>query len=125
MANTVNPKYEIEEITVDNLVSRSEELIKSGYRFSQANAAYVDEKFELSYSFSNYDNYDLLNLRLVIDTDTEVKSITEVVPAAVFYENEMHELFGVNIVDIALDYKDRLYRIKKECPFGPDKKEEE
>ena len=124
MANTVNPKYEIEEIAVDKLVSRAEELVKSGYRFSQANAAYVDDKFELSYSFSNYDNYDLLNLRVVIDTETEVKSITKAVPAAVFYENEMHELFGVKIVDIAVDYKDRLYRIKQECPFGPVKEGE-
>ena len=125
MADKINPEYEIEEIEVNSLVDRSKELIDSGYRFSQASAAYVDDKFELSYSFSNYDNYGLLNLRVVIDTDTEVKSITEVVPAAVFYENEMHELFGVKIVDIAIDYKDRLYRIKSECPFGPDKKEEE
>ncbi len=124
LADTVTFKNEIEEIAVDSLVSRAEELIKAGYRFSQACAAYIDDKFELSYSFSNYDNYDLLNLRVVIDTDTEVKSITTVVPAAVFYENEMHELFGVKIVDIALDYKDKLYRIKQECPLGPSGKEE-
>ena len=33
------------------------------------------------------------------------------------YENEMKELFGVNIQMINLDYQNRLYRINEETPF--------
>ncbi|MBQ1741573.1 MAG: NADH-quinone oxidoreductase subunit C, partial [Oscillospiraceae bacterium] len=37
----------------------------------------------------------LHTLRVVVDVEQEVPSITEIVPAAVFYENEMKEVFGV------------------------------
>ena len=33
------------------------------------------------------------------------------------YENEMKELFGVNIQMINLDYNNKLYRINEEAPF--------
>lgn len=127
MAIVKNPENIIDEIQVEDLLKKALELKKSGYRFSQACAAFVNEKFELSYSFSDYESYQLYNLRLVIDTDVVVPSITEIVPAAVFYENEMKELFGVKIEMINLDFEDKLYRIKEKQPLGPkdENKEEE
>lgn len=119
------PENILEEISADGLLCRVLELKKSGLRFSQANASYVDEKYELSYSFSDYTSLQLHTLRIVIDTDTEIPSITEIVPAAVFYENEMKELFGVKIEMISMDYENKLYRIRQEAPLGPKKKEEE
>ena len=89
-------------------------------RLSQACAAYIDDKFELSYSFADDVTYQYTTLRLVIETDTEVPSITEIVPPAVFYENEMKELFGVKIQMISVDYHNKLYRIKEKQPLGPD-----
>ena len=111
----------LEKTEVSDLLKRALELKKAGFRFSQAHASYINEKFELSYSFSNYDNYGLHTLRIVIDPETEVPSITEIIPAAVFYENEMKELYGVKISMISVDYKDRLYRIRQETPMGPKK----
>ncbi|MCR5654296.1 MAG: NADH-quinone oxidoreductase subunit C [Lachnospiraceae bacterium] len=119
------PENILEEIPVEDLLLRALELKKEGLRFSQANAAYVDEKFELSYSFSDYETLQLHTLRLVIETDVKVPSITEIVPAAVFYENEMKELFGVKIEMISMDYDNKLYRIRQEAPLGPQKKEVE
>ena len=52
-----------------------------------------------------------------MDKDTEVCSITEFYPYAFLYENEMKELFGVNILLIGLDYQKKLYRLKEETPF--------
>ncbi|MCR4587044.1 MAG: NADH-quinone oxidoreductase subunit C [Lachnospiraceae bacterium] len=125
MGEIRNPENILEVIEADDLLKRSLELTKSGYRFSQACAAFVDGKFELSYSFSDYETYQLHNLRVVIDPATEIPSITEIVPAAVFYENEMKELFGVKIKMINLDYENKLYRIRQEAPMGPQKTEEE
>ncbi len=113
------PENVTEEIDVNDLLKRALEMKKAGFRFSQACAAYINEKFELSYSFSNYEDYGLHTLRVVIDTDTEVSSITEFVPAAVFYENEMKELYGVKIRMISQDLDNRLYRIKQDSPLGP------
>jgi ech hydrogenase subunit D len=123
MVEIKNPENILEEIELSDLLKRALELKKDGLRFSQACAAYVNDKYELSYSFSNYETYQLHNLRVVIDTDQEVPSITEIVPAAVFYENEMKEVFGVKIKMISLDYENKLYRIRQEAPLGPKKEE--
>ncbi len=120
MAEVIHPEEIIDEISADQLLSKVMGLKKAGYRLSQACAAYVDDKFELSYSFAEDVSYQFTTLRVVIDTDTEVPSITDIVPPAVFYENEMKELFGVKIKMISLDYDNKFYRIEAETPFGPD-----
>ena len=122
MAEVIHPEEQIIEIDVDQLLTKAMELKKAGFRLSQACAAFVNEKFELSYSFAEDKTYQYTTLRVVIDTDTEVPSITDIVPPAVFYENEMKELFGVKIKMISLDYENRFYRIEAETPFGPDGK---
>ncbi|MCR5097434.1 MAG: NADH-quinone oxidoreductase subunit C [Lachnospiraceae bacterium] len=119
MAEVIHPEEQLLEIDVDQLLTKAMELKKAGFRLSQACAAYVNEKFELSYSFADDKTYQYTTLRVVIDTDTEVPSITDIVPPAVFYENEMKELFGVKIKMINLDYENRFYRIETETPFGP------
>ena len=119
MAEVIHPEEKLLEIDVDQLLTRAMELKKAGYRLSQACAAYVNEKFELSYSFAEDTTYQYTTLRVVIDTDTEVPSITDIIPTAVFYENEMKELFGVKIQMINLDYQDRFYRIEATTPLGP------
>ena len=54
---------------------------------------------------------------MVIDKETEVYSVTEFYPYAFLYENEMKELFGVNVQMVNLDYQNKLYRINEETPF--------
>ncbi len=120
MSEVIHPDEIIEQIEVGELLPKVMKLKKDGYRLSQACAAFIDEKFELSYSFAEDKSYQYTTLRLVIDTDVEVPSITEIVPPAVFYENEMKELFGVKIKMISLDYDNKFYRIEAETPFGPD-----
>ena len=117
------PENELEVIGISDLLQKALEMKKSGFRFSQANAALIDGRFELSYSFSDYETYALHTLRIVTETQEEIPSITQIIPAAVFYENEMKELYGVKIKMIDLDYNDRLYRIRQTAPLG--KQEEE
>lgn len=120
MAEVIHPEEKLTTIEVGELLPMVMKLKKAGMRLSQACAALIDGKFELSYSFADDTTYQYETLRLVIDTDVEVPSITEVVPPAVFYENEMKELFGVRIRMINVDYQDKLYRIKEVHPLGPD-----
>ncbi len=120
MSEVIHPDEILEQIEVGDLLPKVMRLKKDGMRLSQACAAYINEKFELSYSFADDTTYQYTTLRLVIDPDVEVPSITEVVPPAVFYENEMKELFGVKIKMISLDYNNKLYRIKVQNPLGPN-----
>ena len=54
----------------------------------QDNGADIKDQIELSYSFAHDETYQLETFRIVTDQETEIPSITEIVPAAVFYENK-------------------------------------
>lgn len=117
MSEVICPDNVLIEIESDRILDTVMEMKNKGLRLSQACAAYVNDKYELSYSFANEDTYEYTTLRAVIDKETEVCSITEFYPYAFLYENEMKELFGVNIRMINLDYDNKLYRIQTETPF--------
>lgn len=117
MAEVICPDNLIKVIDVDRLLDESMILKKNGLRLSQACAAYVNGKYELSYSFAQEESYQLATLRVIIDPETKVSSITELYPYAFLYENEMKELFGVKIQMTSPDYDNKLYRIRQEHPF--------
>ena len=117
MAKIKNPAHVLVEITPDQLLGNVMALKNQNLRLSQICCAYSNEKIELSYSFADDNTNEYLNLRIVMDKDDEVCSITEFYPYAFLYENEMKELFGVNIQMINLDYNQKLYRLKDETPF--------
>ena len=122
MAEVICPENIQIDIHVDRLLDESLKLKKKGLRLSQACAAYVDGRFELSYSFADDSGtYELTTFRIVIDPETEVSSITELYPYAFLYENEMKELFGVKIQMTSPDYENRLYRIRQETPLKVDR----
>ena len=119
MIDVVCPDNILEEIEVGDLLSRVMQMKRENYRLAQICAAYINEKIELSYSFADDLSYEFYTLRIIIDPDTVVPSITEIVPHALFHENEMKELFGVKVKMISLDYNNKLYRINEETPFLP------
>ncbi len=124
MAEVICPENKLIETTPELLLKNVMEIKNRGFRLSQACAALIKDTIELSYSFAHDDTYEFETLRIVTDQETEIPSITEIMPAAVFYENEMKELFGVNIKMINLDYDNKLYRIEVESPMAPKKPKE-
>lgn len=102
-------------IELDRLLSTATEKKMTGWRLAQICSAYVDEQYELSYSFAK--EYEIAHYRVVVDKETLVPSLTQIYDSAFLYENEMKELFGVNMEHIAVDYKNKLYRIDETAPF--------
>ncbi len=98
-----------------DLVSRVLQIQHDGYRLVQICATRTKTGYELNYSFGK--EYDLVNLRLEIDEDTQIMSISNIYEPAFLYENEIVDLFGVKINLITTDYKGNLYRITKKTPF--------
>ena len=121
MAEIKNPEHMLVEIIPDELLGHVMAMKNQKLRLSQICCAYSNDKIELSYSFANDVTNDYINLRIVTDKETEICSITEFYPYAFLYENEMHELFGVNILMINLDYKQKLYRLHDKAPFVNNK----
>lgn len=115
-------RNKLEQIPLEKLLFATMERKKSGYRIAQICCAFVDNRYELSYSFAK--EYHFITYRIFIRKEAQVPSITSIYPGAFLYENEMKELFGVNMEYIEPDYHDKLYRIQEETPFM-EKKEEE
>lgn len=105
----------IKEITVNNLLPEVLELKNEGYRLVAITCTNKDG-LELSYSFDK--NYEIFSLRIMTDAETEVSSISIMYPYSFLYENEIKELFGVNIKNINLDFNDTLYKIPIKTPFN-------
>ncbi len=74
--------------------------------------------FDVSWSFAQ-DDGRLEHLRERVLPGEEVPSISGSFGAAFLYENEMRELFGVNVTGIAPDLKGQLYRTSSIVPFSP------
>lgn len=103
-------------IDVGNLIGRVEQFKNEGYRLVQINASKIGDVYELNYSFDK--DYSFQNLRITVTTETEVPSISGMYWGAFVYENEMHDLFGIQVRGINIDYKGHLIKTTIKFPFG-------
>jgi ech hydrogenase subunit D len=103
-------------VTVDELTGKVRTYFEQGYRLVQIGATRT-EGFEINYSFDKA--YEFVNLKLTIaSAETEIPSVSGIYFAAFLYENEIHDLFGIKIKSIAVDYHGAFYRMAVKTPFG-------
>lgn len=105
----------IKEISAHDLLAETLRIKNDGYRLVAITCTNKNG-MELSYSFDK--DYDLLTLRVNAAPEDEIESISIVYPYSFLYENEIKELFGVKITDIAIDFNNSLYKIPVKTPFG-------
>ncbi|MEG1593009.1 MAG: NADH-quinone oxidoreductase subunit C [Oscillibacter sp.] len=105
----------IEEIEIEQIFPTVIQLKLDGWRLSQLCATRIPAQYELSYSFVK--GLDMRTLRLRVDEETCVPSLTQIYPCAFIQENEAVELFGVKLSSMEPDFHSRLYRIGREAPF--------
>jgi len=107
---------EIVPIGKNELVGMVAHLFAEGYRLVQIGCNTLESGYELNYSFDK--GYRFKNLRISAAPGEEVPSISAVFANAFLYENEIHDLFGLSIQDIAIDYHGTLYRTSIKTPFS-------
>jgi ech hydrogenase subunit D len=95
-------------IETRELVGKAAEYASNGFRLVQICAVKLPEHIELNYSFDK--NYLFENLRLLIRPEDEIPSISLVFWSAFIYENEIHDLYSINIKNINIDYGGKFYR---------------
>lgn len=105
----------LKEISPNDLLTEIMKIKNDGYRLVAITCTNKNG-MELTYSFDK--DYELLNIRLITDTETELPSISILYPYSFLYENEIKELFGVKITGIIPDFNDNLYKIPVKTPFG-------
>ena len=105
----------LKEFSPNDLLTEIMKIKNDGYRLVAITCTNKNG-MELTYSFDK--DYELLNIRLTTDTETELPSISILYPYSFLYENEIKELFGVKITGIMPDFNDNLYKIPVKTPFG-------
>lgn len=106
-----------ETIPVQALLEKVGELRKQGYRLVQIGATRLPEHVELTYSFDRESR--LTNLRFQVPAaEARVPSISSIYWCAFLYENELHDLFNVQVDGMAVDFHGHLYATTVKFPFG-------
>jgi ech hydrogenase subunit D len=113
------PEQTFEEIPVEALLEKVQSLRRQNFRLVQIEATRLAEQLELTYSFDLENR--LVNLRLHVPAAAEMPSITGIYWGAFLYENELHDLFGLHVKGIAVDFQGNLYKTAVKFPFGSTK----
>lgn len=107
---------EFTTLTLQELPELSNQRKADGWRFVQLLAVNTDMGIDLIYSFMK--DGLLVNSEIKgVTKDQVVPSITNNFLAAFVFENEVHDLFGVNIEGIAIDFGGNFYALAQKEPM--------
>lgn len=118
-------------VGIDELLSHVQALKGVGARFVQMHAERKadDGTYRLVYTFINVraaqeqsaqdGSYAIENLVVEgIDQNQEIPSISSYYPAVFPFENEAHDLFGLAIADMQIDFKGFFYQVSTAEPMS-------
>lgn len=118
-------------VGIDELLSHVQALKGAGARFVQMHAERCvdDGSYRLVYTFINVraaqeqiaqdGNYAIENLVVEgIDQYQEIPSISSYYPAVFPFENEAHDLFGLAITDMQVDFNGFFYQVSTAEPMS-------
>lgn len=118
-------------VGIDELLSHVQALKGAGARFVQMHAERCvdDGSYRLVYTFINVraaqeqiardGNYAIENLVVEgIDQYQEIPSISSYYSAVFPFENEVHDLFGLAITDMQVDFKGFFYQVSTAEPMS-------
>ena len=118
-------------VGIDGLLSHVQALKGAGARFVQMHAERCvdDGSYRLVYTFINVraaqeqiardGNYAIENLVVEgIDQYQEIPSISSYYPAVFPFENEAHDLFGLAITDMQVDFNGFFYQVSTAEPMS-------
>lgn len=118
-------------VGIDEVLSHVQALKGTGARFVQMHAERCvdDGTYRLVYTFINVraaqehiaqdGSYAIENLVVEgIDQYQEIPSISSYYPAVFPFENEAHDLFGLAITDMQIDFKGLFYQVSTAEPMS-------
>ncbi len=109
-------KQELVVVEKSGVLEEVARIAATGARLVQILAVSTASGTEMTYSFAN--GFDFTNVRCEVAKGEALASITPVWRGAFLYENEIRDLFGVNIENISVDYKGNFYTVAKKEPFA-------
>jgi Ni,Fe-hydrogenase III component G len=114
----------LKEIDKDQLLEEAKRLADSRARYVTGVCSDLGDRLEVTYYFVAKPGMGMSALRFTVAKDEEVPSLTGISLAAALTENEMKELFGLNVKDIAIDFGGHML-LAQDSPVLPMLKSEE
>ena len=109
-----------EDISIDDIFSVAEREHEAHSRFVQVLCINGEEGIDLVYSYQKTadQGYAVHNYRVHgVKPETHIPSVTKFYLVAFAFENEAHDLFGVQVDDIAIDFKGGFYKVAMDKPM--------
>ncbi|MDR0513821.1 MAG: NADH-quinone oxidoreductase subunit C [Coriobacteriaceae bacterium] len=103
-------------LELEELPALAKRKKKAGFRFVQMLCVTTQDGIDLQYSFmkeASLENYTIRGVR----PGTKVPSVTETYISAFVFENEAHDLFGVEIEGNLLDFGGNFYKLSEREPM--------
>jgi ech hydrogenase subunit D len=107
-------------------LARVEEYHEAGWRLALINATTImpgagegleQGAFDVAWAFARGAEFETIRERVA--PSEEIPSISGSFAAGFLYENEMRELFGINVTGLRLDLKGQMYKTATRIPFAP------
>ena len=106
----------VEEIPLSTLLERAQRMQSEGWRLAQACCTRLVADQEVNYSFDLDGRLHTLRVRIPMN-DPELPSISPFFWGAFLYENEMHDLFGITVRGMAVDFHGHFYTTMVPTPY--------
>lgn len=105
-------------VAADALLAKVTELRAAGWRLVQIGATPLGEITEVNYSFDREGRLCNLRVTLKAEGTPRLPSISPAYACAYLYENELHDLFRIQVDGMNVDFKGKFYRTSVPFPFA-------
>ncbi len=109
-------KQEFVPLAIEDIHSHAQLRKEDGWRYVQMLAVNTAEGIELIYSFMKDGELEN-NVVSGITKEVVIPSISDLFLEAFIFENETHDLFGVNISNIVIDFAGNFYSLAIDEPM--------
>lgn len=106
-------------VSPSEVIQKAEQYANDDYRLIQIHCSTTkDNEMFVIYTFEK-ENLQMANLKMDVNVGDTVPSISGVFFGAFLYENEIHDLYGVNYSGMAVDFQGTFYETKTKQAFAP------
>lgn len=103
------------EIGMGELLSKVQTYYDAGYRLVQIGCTGLGDHYEINYSFDK--DFVFENIRITVCDGDTIPSISGVYWGAFIYENEIHDLYGLTVEGMNIDFAGTLIKTSVSYPF--------
>ena len=111
------PTQTIQTVEINALLDAVRERQLEGCRLVQICCTRLADRFEMTYSFAREGAFNHVRVQ-VPDASVVLPSISVLFTCSFAYENEIHDLYGITVTDINIDFGGHFYTTKVPFPFA-------